>query len=172
MSMWKKVKWTVKGFALIKGTVNPPWKQLRWIQVLRIMWCIYVIFIIIINNIILLLSAAWSSFGHSVMSDSVTPWTAALQASLSFIITWSLLKFMSPNHLILWHPLLLPSSIVPSIRVFSNDSALPIGWPQFWSCSFSISPSNEYSALISFGVDWFDYLAVQGTLKSLLQHHN
>ena len=91
---------------------------------------------------------------------------------------WSLLKLMSielvmpSNHLILCHPLLLLPSIFPSIRVFSNESVLSIRWPKFWSFSFSISPSNEYSGLICFRIDWFDLLAVQGTLKSLLQHHN
>ena len=107
----------------------------------------------------------------------VTPWTAAHQASLSIISSQSLLKFMPTesvmlcNHFILCCPLLLPS-VVPSIRVFSSESALHIGWPKYWSFSFSISPSNEYSGLISFRIDWFDVLAVQGTLKSLLQYHN
>ena len=107
-----------------------------------------------------------------------TPWTAACQASLSFTISWSLLRLMSiesvmpSNHLILCHPLLLLPSIFPSIRVFSNESALLIRWPKYWSFSFSISPSNEYSGLISFRMDWFDLLAVQGTLKSLLQNHS
>ena len=102
------------------------------------------------------------------------PWTAAHQASLSFTISWSLLKLMSiesvmpSNNLILCCPLLLPS-IFPSIRVFSNESALYIRWPKDWCFSFSISPTNEYSGLNSFGIDWFDLLAVQGTLKSLLQ---
>ena len=110
----------------------------------------------------------------------VTPWIAACQASLSFTISQSLLKLMSiesvmpSNHLILCCPLLLLPSIFPSIRVFSNDlgSALCIRWPKYWSFSFSISSSNEYSRLISFRIDWFDLLAVQGTLKSLLQHHS
>ena len=103
-----------------------------------------------------------------------TPWTAARQASLSFTIFWSLFKLMCiesvmpSNHLILCHPLLLPPSIFPSIRVFSNESVFHIRWPKYWSFSFSISPSNEYSGLISFRMDWFDLLAVQGTLKSLL----
>ena len=107
-----------------------------------------------------------------------TPWTAAYQASLSFIISWSLLKLtsidsvMPSNHLILFHPLLLPPSIFPSIRVFSKGSVLCIRWPKYWSFSFSISPSNEYSGLISFRMVWLDLLAVQGTLKSLLQHHS
>ena len=115
-------------------------------------------------------------FSQSVMSDSVTPWTAACLASLSFTISWSLLKLMSvesvmpSNHLILCCPLLLPPSIFPSIRVFSNESALRIRWSKHWS--FSFSPSNEYSGLISFRIDWFDCLSVQGTLKSLLQHHS
>ena len=107
-----------------------------------------------------------------------TPWTAAHQASLSFTISQSLLKVMSiesvmpSNHLILCHPLLLLPSIFPSIRVFSSESVLHIRWPKNWSFSFSLSPSSEYSGLISFIVDWLDLLAVQGTLKSLLQHHN
>ena len=104
-----------------------------------------------------------------------TPWTAARQASLSFTNSWSLLKLMSiesvmpSNHLILCHPLLLPPSIFPNIRGISNESVLHIRWPKYWS--FSISPSNKYSGLISFRMDWLDLLAVQGTLKSLLQHH-
>ena len=107
-----------------------------------------------------------------------TPWTAACQASLSITNSRRLLKLMSielvtpSNHLILCHPLLLPPSILPSIRVFSNESALRIRWPKYWSFSFSISPSNEYSGLISFRMDWLDLLAVQGTLKSLLQPHS
>ena len=108
----------------------------------------------------------------------VTPRTAARQASLSFTISPSLLKLtsiesvMPSNHLILCHLLLLPPSIFLSIRVFSNMSALHIKWSTYWSFSFSISPSNEYSGLISFNIDWLDLLAVQGTLKSLLQHHS
>ena len=107
----------------------------------------------------------------------MTPWIAAHQASLSFITSQNLLKLMSielvmpSNHLILCHPLLLPS-IFPSIKVFSNESVLCIRWPKYWSFSFSISPSNEYSGLISFRMDWFDLLVVQGTLKSLPQHHS
>ena len=107
-----------------------------------------------------------------------TPWTAACQTSLSITNSWSLLKLMSielvmpSNHLILCHPLLLLRSIFPSIRVFSNELALCIRWPKYWSFSFSISPSNEYSRLISFRIDWFDLLAVQGTYKSLLQYHS
>ena len=106
-----------------------------------------------------------------------TSWTAARQAPLSFTISWSLLKFMSielmmpSNHPILCHPLLLLPSVFPSIRVFSNDSALCMR-SKYWSFSFSISPSNEYSGLISFRIDWFDLLAVQGTFKSLLQYHS
>ena len=107
-----------------------------------------------------------------------TPWTATCQTSLSITNSQSLFKFMSIksvmpfNHLILCHPLLLLPSIFPSIRVFSNESILHIRWPKHWSFSFSISPSNEYSGLISFRIDWFDLLAVQETLKSLLQHHS
>ena len=101
-----------------------------------------------------------------------TPWTAAHQSSLSFTISWSLLKLMSiqPTHP-RCSPLLLPS-IIPSIRVFSNESALHIRWPKYWNVSFNVSPSNKYSVLISFRIDWLDLLAVQGTLKSLLQHHS
>ena len=108
----------------------------------------------------------------------VTPWTAAHQASLSFTVSQSLLKLMSiesvmpSNHLIFCHPLLLLLSIFPSIRVFSSESTLCIRWPNYWSFSFSISPFNEYSGLISFRLDWLDLLSVQETLKSLLQHHN
>ena len=108
----------------------------------------------------------------------VASWTAAHQASLSFTISWSLLKLMTiksvmpSNHLILCCSLLLLPSIFPSLRVFSNELDLHIRWPKYWSFSFSISPSNEYSGLISSKVDWFDLLAVQGTLKSLLQHHS
>ena len=107
-----------------------------------------------------------------------TPWIAARQASLSITNSQSLLKLMSnesvmpSNHLILCHPLLLPFSIFPSIRVFSNKSVLRIRWKQYWSFSFSVSPSYEYSELISFRMDWLDLLAAQGTLKSLLQHHS
>ena len=108
----------------------------------------------------------------------MNPWTAARQASLSVSNSWSLLKIMSigsvmpSNHLILCHPLSLLPSVFPSIRIFYNEWALLIRWPQYWSFSFSISPSNEYSGLISFKIDWLDLLAVQGTLKSLLQHHS
>ena len=108
----------------------------------------------------------------------VTPWTAAHQAYLSITNSWSLLKLMSielirpSKHLILCHPLLLPPSIFLSIRVFSNESVLLIRWPKYWSFSFSISPSNEYSGQLSFRIDLFDLLPVQETLKSLLQHHS
>ena len=107
-----------------------------------------------------------------------TPWTTARQASLSITNARSLLKLISiesvmpSNHLILCHPLLLLPSVFPSIRVFSRESVLHIGWQKYWSFSFNISPSNEYSVLISFRMDWLDLLAVQGTLKSLLQHHS
>ena len=109
---------------------------------------------------------------------SVTPWTAARQASLSITNSQSLFKLMSielvmpSNHLFLCHPLLLLTSIFPSIRVFSNESTLLIRWRKDWSFSFSISPSNEHPGLISFRMDWLDFLAVQGTLKRLLQHHS
>ena len=106
----------------------------------------------------------------------MTSWTAACQAPLSFTVSWSLLNVMPiesvmpSNHLVLWCPLLLLPSILPSIRVFSNELALHIRWPKY--CSFSISPSNEYSGLISFRMDWFDLLEVQGMLKHLLQHYS
>ena len=106
------------------------------------------------------------------------PQTTAHQASLSITNSWSFLKLMSielvmpSNHLSLYSPLLLPSSIIPSIRIFSNESVLHIRWPKYWSFSFSISPSNEYPVLISFRMAWLDLLAVQGTFKSLLQHHS
>ena len=107
-----------------------------------------------------------------------TPWTAAHQIPLSSTISWSLLRFMSvesvmlSNHLILCLPLLLWPSVFPSIRGVSSELALCFWWPKYWICSLSSSPSNEYLALTSFRIDWFDLLAVQGTLKSLLQHHN
>ena len=117
-------------------------------------------------------------FSRSVVSDSAIPWTAAWQGSLSFTMSQRLLKFMS-----IWisdaiqlsylcHPLLLLPSIFSSIRIFSSESALHIKWPKYWSFSFSISPSNEYSGLISFRIDWFDLIAVEGILKSLLQFNN
>ena len=116
-------------------------------------------------------------FSRSVMPDSATPWIAACQASLSITNSWSLLKLMSiesvvipSNHLILCYPLLLLPPISLSIRVFSNESVPRIRWPNYWS--FSISPSNEYSGLISFRMDWLDLLAVKGTRKSLFQHHS
>ena len=125
----------------------------------------------------------YESISQSVQSLSyvqlfVTPWTAGSQASLLIANSWSLLKPMSielvmpSNHVILCCPLLLLPSIFPSIRVFSNEPVLHIRWPKYWSFSFSISLSNEYSGLISFRMDWLDLLAVQGTLKSLLQHHS
>ena len=116
-------------------------------------------------------------FSHSVVSHLASPWTAAHQASLSITNYWSLLKLMSimsvmpSNHLILCRPLPLPPSIFPSSRVFSNELVLCIRWPKYWSFSFNFSTSNEYSGLISLRIDWLDLLAVQGTLKSLLQHH-
>ena len=119
-----------------------------------------------------------NQFSRSVVSDSVTPWTATCQLSLSITNSQNLFKLMSIksvmplNHLILCRPLLLLPSIFCSIRVFSNRSVLCIRWPKYWSFSLRISPSNEYSGLISFSIDWFDLLAVQGTLRSLLQHHS
>ena len=118
-------------------------------------------------------------FSHLVVSDSLwPPWTAEHQTSLSFTVSQSLLKLMSiesqmpSNRLILSHPLLFLSLIFPSIRIFSSESVLRIRWPKYWNFSFSISPPNEYSGLISFKIDWLDLLAIQGTLKSLLLHHS
>ena len=115
-------------------------------------------------------------FSRSVVSNSLQPpWIAACQASLCITISQSLLSIesvMPSNHLVLCCPLLLLPSIFPSIRVFFNELAVRIRWPKYWSFSFSISPSNEYSGLISFQIDWIDLLAVQVTLKSLLQHHS
>ena len=127
------------------------------------------------NNLLIFLESV--QFSCSVVSNSATPWTAALQASLSITISRSLFKLVSiesvmpSNHLIFCHPL-LPPSIFPSIRVFPNESVLCIRWPKYWSFSFSISPFKEYSGLISFRMDWSDLLAVQGTLKGLFQHHS
>ena len=126
---------------------------------------------------ILLKLNQFSSVTQSCQTLS-TPWIKACQASLSITNSWSLFKLMSialvmpSNHLILCHPLLLLPPIPPSIRVFSNVSALHMRWPKYWSFSFSISPSNEHPGLVSFRMDWLDLLAVQGTLKSLLQHHS
>ena len=117
-------------------------------------------------------------FSHSVVSNSATPWTTAHQASLPITNSRNLFKLMSiesvipSNHLILCRPLLLPPSIFPSIRVFSNESVLRIRWPKYWSFSFNISPSNEHPGLISFRMNWLNLLAVHRTLKSLLQHRS
>ena len=125
-----------------------------------------------------LISLATVQFSHSVMYDSATPWTAECQAFLSITNSRSLLKLMfiesvlPSNELMLCHPLLLPPSVLPSFRVFSKESVLHIGWPVYSSFSFSISLSNEQSGLISLRIDWCDLLAVQGTLKSRLQHHS
>ena len=129
---------------------------------------VYSLFIIVIDSVQSL----------SCVQLFVTPWTAALQASLSITNYWNLLKLMSitsvmpSNHLILCRPLLLPPSIFLSVRVFSNELVLCIKWPKYWSFSFNISPSNEHPGLISFRMDWLDLLVVQGTLKSLPQHHS
>ena len=137
----------------------------------------------LLNQICILRRFLLNSYAHSVqfscsvVPNSATPWAAACQTSLSVTNSWSLFKFVSIelmmpfNHLFLCHPPLLPS-VFPSIRVFSNESALHIKWPMYWSFSFSISPSNKYSGLISFRIDWFDLLAIQETLKNFLQHHN
>ena len=134
------------------------------------MLCYFYVFVEHVTSVQLLSRVAQSLFA--------TPWTAECQASLFITKSQSLLKLMSivsvmsSNHLILCCPLLLLPSIFSSIRVFSSESVLRIRWPKNWSFSFSISPSNEYSGLISFRMDWFDLLTIQGTLKSLLQHHS
>ena len=111
-------------------------------------------------------------FSHSAVSESLWSATVSIINSQSSLKLMSIESVMPSNHFILCYPLFLPHSIFPSIRVFSNESVLHITWPKYWSFSFSISPSNEYSGLISFRMDWFDLLTVQGTLKSLLQHHS
>ena len=146
---------------------------------MAVRWYHIVVFVVTCCLVVL------NTFSHTCSVQSLshvwlfaTPWTAACQASLSITKSWSLLKLMCielvmpSNHLILCHPLLLLPSLFPSIRVFSNESVLHIRRPKYWSFSFNISPSNEYSGLISFRMDWFDLLAVQGTLKNLLQHHS
>ena len=129
----------------------------------------------VVTSVIIIQFSSVQSLSHVQLF--VIPWTSACQASLSITNSQSLLKLMSSelvpsNHLILYHPLLLLTSILPSIRVFSSESVLRIRWPKFWSFGFSISLSNEYSGLISFWMDWSDLLAVQETLKSLLQHQH
>ena len=144
MTLWKEKPWALGAC----GRRMESWRKVSSVQLLSCVWLF------------------------------VTPWTAARQASLSITNSRNLLKLMSiklvmpSNHLIFCHPLLLPSSIFPSIRVFSKESALRIRRPKYWRFSFSISPSSEYSGLISFRIHWFDLLAVQGTLKSLFQHHS
>ena len=137
----------------------------------------------LLNQICILMRFLLNSYAHSVqfscsvVSNSATPWAAARQTALSITNSWSLFTFMPielvkpSNHLFLCHPPLL-SSIFPCLRVFSNESALRIKWPKYWSFSFDVSPSKEHSGLISFRIDLFDLLTVQGTLKSLLQHHS
>ena len=148
--------------------------------------CLSRLLIVILSIVLDYMISDSVQFSRSVKSDSATPawsrkdfvWTAARQASLSFTNPQNFLKLMSiksvmpSNLLILCHPLLLLPSIFPSIRVFSSESVLHIKWPKYWSFSFNINPSKEYSGLISFRIDWLDLLAVQGTLKSLLQHHS
>ena len=136
------------------------------------------VYLIFYNAFIIFYRISSVQFSHSIVSYSLWPHESARQASLSITNSWSLLKprsiesMMPSNHLILCHPLLLLPSIFPSIRIFSNESARRIRWPKYWSFSFSISTSNEHPGLISFRMDWLDLLAVQGTLKSLLQHHS
>ena len=148
-------------------------------QVLQFVACCFLKCSVLVMVHRVLLSVQFSSVQFlSCVQLFVTPWTAACQVSLSISNSQSLLKFMSiesvmpSNHLILCHPLLLLPSLFPSIRVFSNESALHIRWPKYWSFNFKISPTNEHPGLISFRMDWLDLLAVQGTLKNLLQCHN
>ena len=154
--------------------LNKDWKIISKTGTVDIMetdmtWNLYVISYILFISV---------QFSRSVVSDSATPWIVARQASLSITNSQSLLKLtsiesvMPSSHLILCHPLLILPPIPPSIRVFSNESTLHMRWPKYWSFSFSISPSNEHPGLISFRMDWLALLAVQGTLKSLLQHHS
>ena len=152
-----------------------------WIINLVFLLCIYILYSctsIFLTDISLSLSFSSVQFRRSVVSNSATAWIAAHQASLCITNSWSLLKLMPiesvmpSSHLILSHPLLLLAPIPPNIRVFSNESILRIRWPKYWSFNFSISPSNEHPGLISFRMDWLDFLAVQRALKSLLQHHS
>ena len=144
------------------------WVYMYFIHNLFPYWCL------VISNFTVSSSVQW----HSCVQLLATPWTAAHQASLSITNSWSppkpvsIVSVMPSNHFILCCPLLLLPSIFPSIRVFSNESALCIRWSKYWSFSFNISPTNEHPGLISFRMDWLDLLAVQGTLKSLLQHHS
>ena len=148
-------------------------------QFIRRFWTIFSLLTICNTNVTLHCRIQFSSVQRlSQVQLFALPWTAVCQAFLSITNSWSLLKLMSiesvmpSNHLSLCCPLLLPPSIFPSIRVFSTESVLHFRWPKYWSFSFGISPSNEYSGLISFSIDWFDLLEVQGTLKSLFQHHS
>ena len=164
--MTEQLNWTEQGLVRLWRNLNTPTLLITQTFVRKVMSLLFTMLYI---SSVQLLSHVWLF---------VTPWAAAPKASLSITNSQSLLKLMSiksvmpSNHLILFHPLLLPPSIFPSIRVFSNESVLCIMWPKYWSFSFSISPFNEYSGLISFRMGWLDLPAVQGTLKSLLQHHN
>ena len=163
------------------GNTDRPWNQEPYLQVLiSSLWSKPGGYI---NHTFFLFNQKRKLKFNSVQSLThirliVTPWIAACQASLSITNSWSLLKLMSiesvmpSNHLILYYPLLLLPSVLPSTRVFSNESVLHIRWPKYWSFSFKIGPFNEYSELISFRMDWLDLLAVQGTPKSLLQYHS
>ena len=159
----------------IPWTEGPGRLQSKGLQRIRHEW-VTNMFTHVSLSLINIIQFSSVQFSRSVVSDSVTPWIAAHQASLSITNSWSLLKHMSiesvmpSSHLILYHPFLLLPPIPPSIRVFSNESTLRIRWPKYWSFSFSISLSNEHPGLICFRMDWLGLLAVQGTLKSLLQH--
>ena len=162
--LWDIKEQSLGAWPLCSSISCMDWDEMSFSHCL-IIWTYKIISYVVVQ----LLSHIWFYF---------TPWTAALQSSLSFTISWSFLKLMSiessmpSNHLVLCHPFLLLPSFFPSMRVFSNGSTLCIRWPKYWSLSFSINPSNEYSGFISFRIDYFDLLAVQGALRSLLQHHS
>ena len=155
-----------------------PQRLLRFVSIESVMLSNHLILCCPFLFLPLEVQQGYPQFSLSHVRLFATPWTAALQASLSITNSWSLPKLtsiesvMPSSHLILCYPLLLLPSIFPSIRVFSNESTLHIRWSKYWSFSFNISPSNEHPGLISFRTDWLDLLAVQGTLKSLLQHHS
>ena len=184
MVLFKILSWVLKEWFKLQS-----WWETHfsfWLHTLSIISFLLLSFYIFITNITRK-PETWSTFlDHTLSSVQllshvqlfVTPWNAALQTSLPISNSQSLLNFMSiksvmpSNHLIFCHPIFLLPSIFPNIRVFSNESDLLIRWSKYWSFSFNISPSNEYSGLISFRIDWLDLLAIQGTLKSLLQHHS
>ena len=155
-----------------------PWNKNNCLTIMPVFSCFILVPWLLLLNLFTLENTRSCFFYFSHVLLFATPWTVARQASLSITNSWSLLRLtsimpmMSSNHLILCCPRLLLPSVFPSIRVFSKESGLQMRWPKDWSFSFSISPSNEWSGLISFRIDWLALLAVQGTLRSLLNHHN